>query len=97
MKDTGIYKYLDCSTSHITEEESKTLASNPYIIGDVFNATPNEYGYWMNVPDNKEAIMELEIPKSVKDILCLALKKKCFWVKLDRDGFVHKELTKYDW
>lgn len=96
--DTGIYKYMDCSTAHITENDNNFLTANySDLIIYPFPIMPNKHGFWLFVPGSEEEIKELKVSVSIKNVLVRAFKNDCQWVKLDADGLVHSDLKKYKW
>ena len=101
-KDNGVCNYLDCSTTHITEEDDKFLTN----YGEPFDGDliiyPNEYGYWLHLMGMHEnpkefALITARLSDSLQAVFLKAKKEDCIWVKLDCDGFEHDDLPKYDW
>ena len=90
----GLYKYLDVSTAHIAEATSKYIARQ--IIDDrgALSGTDDEYGFWLYVsaPDD-----ETPLPDDLQAIFKHARRLDASWVRLDRDGFEHDHLPKFDW
>ena len=99
-KDNGVYKYMDCSTTHITKEDDKFLDAltddlSPDLIVDKY-----PYGYWMLLMDDahlEEVLHSTTISDNIKGILRKAKELDCIWIRLDADGFEHGDLPKYDW
>lgn len=101
-KDTGVYKYLDCSTGHITEEDNEFLTEYRTPGPADLIVRPNEYGYWIHSMDNDENDQEFEEVISVLSISLQAVLRKCrkegcVWINLDCNGFIHNDLPKYNW
>lgn len=101
ITDNGVCNYLDCSTTHITEEDDDFLTDEsldtrqPTLIVE-----RTSYGYWLHALDSlelEEATEKGSLSKNIITILTKANQMKCFWIKLDNDGFVHDDLPKYDW
>lgn len=100
-KDNGIYKYMDCSTGHITLKDNEFLAAwdrdnpdhEPIIV------IPHEYGYWMHCI-NDDRYMEENIAtlsEPLKAVFRKAHKEGCTWINMDADGFEHDDLETFEW
>jgi hypothetical protein len=102
-KEMFIGKFMDLSTSHITEDVDKILSNKSsdsqwrslLVIYDF------EYGYWIHVPDDGETFNSIIENASLPDCLFYVLQKAydngCLFIKLDSDGVEHEDLRKYDW
>lgn len=99
-EDNGIYKYLDCSTGHITIYDNDFLAGGG-VEGDGLIIRPHECGYWLHVVSNDDLEEAEEVLQTLSPSLQAVLRKAqrldCNWVNLDRDGCEHDDLPKYEW
>lgn len=85
-----IYKYLDLSTGHITNETANWLDTNPE---GVIVYSKGGYGWFIHVSEE----FDDEVPKELVTVLEYARKKKCNWLVLDADGELIDELEHFDW
>ena len=91
----GVFKYLDCSTAHVTEEEMDAL---------VECVTPtssyhDDYGCWMYCIDtvyDDDVSAWREYP-NLFGIVRYALARGCMYVRLDQDGWEHENLPTFEW
>lgn len=103
VKDNGVYKYLDCSTAHITEKDNEYLSlmkSNVLEIDNInigFRRAP--YGYWFHVTDEYFELKPKHKGFTVRMIALLnkAREEGCQWINMDADGFQHPDLKTYKW
>ena len=92
-------KYLDCSTKHISLEDSKWLQEPP----DELVVYSNEYGWFVHAPcdlDEGEFVELLDsmgMGPGLMGVLQYARQHDCIWVKLDCDGTEIDELPSFDW
>jgi hypothetical protein len=95
-KDEGVYRYLDVSTCHVTPPDMQLLRTSEAIIARV-----HEYGCFVHVPDFADEgemedrirrIREEKFSEEFLNLLAYAYFKGCFWINLDADGLIHKEL-----
>jgi hypothetical protein len=95
-KDEGVYRYLDVSTSHVTPLDMVLLKTSDAVIARI-----HEYGSFVHVPDFADEgemedrirrIKEEKFSDEFLNLLAYAYFKGCFWINLDADGFIHKEL-----
>ena len=93
MEDTGIYNYLDCSTTHITPEDDQWLESI-VIENEPLIVYSTGYGFWILVESAWDTVL---IPAAVSAILQKALNAGCTWIKLDNCGVTHDDLPQYKW
>ena len=94
-----IEKHMVFSTAHITEGDSETLE---------FEATTNtvpvlgvyryEYGFYIYISPEKEDDMILEhYSKHFLNLIKIAEKHDCKYLKLDCDGQIFNNLKTFDW
>lgn len=87
-----ITRTLIVSTSHIPKED-----------GEVFSESGNgqtvayeyEYGWWVWTGEKDENYSLLSV--FTNEILALARKNNCEWVRFDADGSEIEGLEKFDW
>lgn len=92
-----IYKYLDLSTAHITEQTNTFLnRESQWQIADVI-VYRKDCGYFVCVPESLEELKQMDIPKDLKACLRLALKHKCNWLVLDGGAEIVDGLKTYEW
>ena len=106
-------KALVISTSHITKEDGKLLLERSHTPGvsdlpSTYQLVPatDEYGHWIWVGAlDEEASLECQCAAAedegysayFTDILRLAHKNGCSYIRFDRDGPTYKELATLDW
>lgn len=97
MKKLPIYKYLDISTAHITEETDEFLRNQvkEYECGKPI-VYQKECGYFIHVSD-KFDMDDLEMPDDLRRCLEFAAEHDCYWLVLDGDAEIIDELPIYTW
>jgi hypothetical protein len=105
----SVYKYLDLSTSHLTEAEMDAVSER---LAAIDEATPrvitHEYGAWVNVPelvtsdDMREDRVESldELAKTCPNLAaCLQLARQidCKWINFDQDAEERSDLPRFEW
>lgn len=91
----AVYKYLDCSTAHVSFQE-KTLLENHVL---PFKVMDHDYGWWLNVQPFVEEDEE-ELHKRAPNIMRLikhALELDCNWINLDADAEELEGFPTFDW
>ncbi len=92
----GVYRYLDCSTTHITEETMRLLDRGQES-GLRIAVAPYEYGVFVTVPDDAESQQEGDMPKDLVEVLKFARQRGCYVVRFDSDGCDYDELPRFEW
>ena len=105
--DNGIYKYLDVSTDHITEQDMRLLdyKGRPRLEHGIISV-PNEYGAWVHclsdqgfTENNYEKVRAGGFSDSFIKLLEFARTRGCEWINIDQDGHIHgeDELDRNEW
>lgn len=93
----GVYKYLDCSTTHITEETMRLLDRGEES-GLQLTVAPYKYGAFVTVPDDiDDAERVRAMPKDLLEVLTFAHRRGCYVVRFDSDGDDYDELPRFEW
>ena len=98
MKETqspqGVFKYLDVSTSHLSELSMDLLKSvaGTNEIGQT--VASYEYGYFVSI--RAEGDYHKSIPADLRNVLDFAQGKGCFIVRFDADGEGFVELPTFN-
>ena len=94
--DEGVFHYFDCSTAHITPETNDKLTESVGSPDVPWFHSIHEYGFWLNADaaDDEESLGKM--PTDLQDIIRKAYSFGCSWVKLDADGFEHRDLSNYE-
>ena len=93
MGHSGVGKYLDCSTVHISPKTMRELEQDKVEYASAYYLFPE--GAWLYACDDDGLY-----PDQPEDLVILykyALSLGCSWIKLDCDGYEHTDLPKYDW
>jgi hypothetical protein len=100
-----VYRYLDLSTSHLSEREMQELLS-PWALGDLDHSPRvigHDYGSWVNVPaldgswsEKDTAALERTRPNLA---VCIARARAldCTWINFDADADAEPGLPTFDW
>lgn len=95
----GGFKYLDCSTGHITKQTMGLLnkGEESGLLG--MTVAPYEYGAFVTVPgfDDPDDECVRTMPNDLAEVLAFAHSRGCQVVRFDSDGFTYDELPSYDW
>ena len=99
FKAIQTFKVMDCSTSHVTDEEINDLLERDDCPVPNF---PYEYGNFVYVtneqnPDDERAIRDFGFSESFIKLLRIARENGCRYIALDCDGLVYEDLQTYDW
>ena len=79
----AICKYLDLSTAHMTEADSKLLENN----GLPFRVLSDEYGFFVTASNTgNEELKEAGFSDDFLALCEYAFKKDCLSINLDRDA-----------
>ena len=99
MKKLPVYKYLDISTAHITEETEVFLWRQVQDEDGDLIVYKKECGYFIHVPCDPDELNEMEviIPHDLMACLRLAMENNCYWLVLDADAEVINELETFEW
>ena len=89
----GVERMLAVNINHITNQTREWLCAGNYP-GFV---TRHESGwfFYLNLEEPEETITET-LPQDLKDIFWKAVKKQCWWVSLDPEGFAFEDLPVYN-
>jgi hypothetical protein len=109
---TGLYKYLDCSTAHMTLQDNDYLTEIAKYQGE-FDVLPEHladkelivrdhpYGFWVHVSQEEEEQQAIQdstrISPSLKQVFLKAQRLGAYWINFDRDAEVHEDLPENDW
>jgi hypothetical protein len=101
----SVHRYLDLSTSHLTEAEMVELSS-AYSFGDLDSSPrviPHEYGAWVNVPAIDEdtdlkahAALAVDRP-NLAACIAKARELECNWINFDADAEKDAALPTFEW
>jgi hypothetical protein len=97
-KPDGLYHYLDASTAHITEEDSRVLEN----LADGEWYISREYGWWVwidvdNETKQQQTLRDLGLSESFINLVRYAADNYCWWLLLDQDGTNIDPLPLHDW
>lgn len=95
-KDLDIQKYFVVSTAHITKEENDDLINAPHTDSPLC-VHSNEYHHVIAIPQEDLDDFEDSVSGNILNLLKIAKKNGCDYLKLDCDGFVYDDLPKFDW
>jgi hypothetical protein len=100
-----VYRYLDLSTSHLTEREAEELGF-PFSFGDLDHSprvVSHEYGAWVNVPeaDGSWTLKDNAALHKTRPNLaaCIARARvlDCNWINFDADAEQDSDLPTFEW
>ena len=94
---SSIYKCLDVSTGHLTQETVNELD-----LDNIAYVTAYTYkeGLFIVVPDMDISDVKraaADWPNDLKDLFAFARRKDCLLIRLDRDSEEADDLPKYEW
>lgn len=92
--DRAKFTYLDLAQFHVSEATSHWLDE---AICTGLAIAPYEYGAFVSVPANNDAIDELECPDDLKAVLKYAHFEGCGVVRFDADADAVAALPTFDW
>lgn len=95
-----VFKYLDLSTSHVTEEESVAIDQAFPALDDIGpRMIRHDYGWWVNVqPEFLEDHPDFgEHYPNVAACINHAIDEGCNWINFDQDAATHEGLPVHDW
>ena len=91
-----IAKYLDCSSTHITEQTFNQLVDE-----EIISVTSHKketdgilYGVFVHVPDKLD--QEDDVPDDLADMFDYARAMDCYWIIFDVEGEIIDTLHVYD-
>lgn len=92
---SGVFKYLDCSTAHVSQETMRFLGRvySRNNIGQTVAAY--EYGCFVSVPP--EPTYHDYLPQDLRNVLDFARANGCYILRLDADGHNYDELPTFEW
>lgn len=94
IKEPYIFKVLDISTGHITEDDAKRLEANE----DRITAySLHEYGWLVYIGEIIENWPKKYWSPAFRKVLRVAKELGCEYVRFDRDGTEYDGLPKFDW
>ncbi len=98
----GIYKYLDCSTGHVTEKDMKLLEDSTPDLPMMTAVYPE--GAWVSslhyaeeAEAEEDELKQLGFSGAFLQVLAFAREKGCKYVCLDRDAEIYDELEQFEW
>lgn len=93
----GVFKYLDISTKHVTEEDMKKLAANDTNSEVIAYSYPE--GVWVYVPPEfkTKELLDEGFSLGFCGAILKAEKFDCPFLRIDADGTQHDDLLEYDW
>jgi hypothetical protein len=94
IKDPFVFKVLDLSTVHMTEEDAEKL--NPCSGIQSLSYELGEYGWLIYIGEMKENWGD-EMSEAFMNALKEAKELGCDYVRFDRDGRTYEELPVFDW
>lgn len=92
LTDPFIFKVLDISTGHMTEDDNTKLAEG---LGRLPVSELNEYGYLVYIGELEENWDHMS--DAFKNVLLTARAHGCEYVRFDADGRAYDELPVFDW
>lgn len=105
--EVNTVKFFVLSTGHMTENDDTQLTDivnrmeeGEFCPYDDLDIEPNDYGFTIKIgklDKAYKAIAELGLSRAFSDIVALADKMKCKYVKFDADAKVYKTLPLFDW
>jgi hypothetical protein len=96
MLDAFIFKVLDISTGHMTQDDNQVLELNRDTDGPMPAYELKEYGWLVYVGELEDNWKEDMSPAFV-EVLKKAQELGCDYVRFDRDGRVYDELPTFEW
>jgi hypothetical protein len=101
-----VFRYLDLSTSHLTERESREINS-AYAFCDLEHSPrviPHDYGAWVNAQekyfgswsDEDEAALVRTRP-NLAACIAKAREHDCYWINFDEAAGVEHDLPVFEW
>lgn len=104
-----ITHYVDCTTGHITKEDSEALDKQAAMTRDENGAVPDLvtysylYGYFVPIPDGimnpgmVDTLFVAGFSQAFVQLLQHCHESDARMLRLDRDGDEHEGLPKFDW
>lgn len=92
---SGVYAYLDCSTSHVARETMDALSAPTEESACGVFSLAYDCGTFIPVPDDLGE--RPDIPADLRHVLAHAKASGCTILRLDADGMVHSDLPVFDW
>jgi hypothetical protein len=85
----GVFNFLDASTGHITEDDSRLLGMHE----DDSLFIRKEFGWWVWIdvtdPESQDAdLRKMEFSGAFRKLVRYAADNNCFWLNLDGDGAI---------
>lgn len=94
----GVFKYLDCSTGHITKQTMELLEKGEESGLSFMSVAPYKYGAFVTVPDDTADPARVSaMPNDLAVVLALAHGRGCQVVRFDSDGATYDELPSFNW
>lgn len=92
----GLYRYLDASTGHITQQDNQLMVDLTEL---PFRYAPNEYGYivWISDELTREELEDSPISDDFTQLILYAKAVGCGILNLDMDGEQYKTLHLNNW
>jgi hypothetical protein len=92
----GVFKYLDCSTSHISKQTMELLDQGEESGLSFMSVAPYKYGAFVTVPDDTAECVRA-MPNDLAEVLAFAHSCGCQLVRFDSDGVTYDELPSFNW
>lgn len=93
-----VYKYLDLSTAHVTEEESVAIDQNfPALEDQGPRVIRHDYGWWVNAPLGIDLTTFAEHYPNVLACINRARELDCYWINFDQDADTEPGLPVFEW
>ena len=92
-----IRQFLDVSTKHMTEADSKVISQVPQLI-----VTEYPEGFWVTVPDFRADLwiyeeLKKQVSETLLSVLLAAAAANLPYVCFDRDAPVYERFSQHDW
>ncbi|HDR9174327.1 hypothetical protein [Burkholderia vietnamiensis] len=91
---TGVLRYLDVSTGHVTAETMDWFDDGKC---SALTVAPYTYGAFVSVPFAASDIDDVECPEDLKTVLKFARNLGCDVIRFDADADTLVELPRYTW
>lgn len=96
IKDPFVFKVLDVSTGHMTEQDNKRLEAEAHD-GQAPVYELKAYGWLVYVGEIEENWPPASMSMAFRMVLFTAKELGCDYIRFDRDGRTYEELSIYDW
>jgi hypothetical protein len=98
MSDEGVFKYLDCSTGHLSKQTMELLDQGEESGLSFMSVAPYKYGAFVTVPGDIDDAEDVRaMPNDLAEVLAFAHGRGCQVVRFDSDGATYDELPSFNW